>query len=136
MPAEPAPPRKRDSGRSSGLPEIRASPKVYWPACQHGEGLPVEDPHPVRKRDPSTPIVGLNDAKLGDYWSWAYSDVLSNVNRSVFAEFLVARALGLDANPRIEWDAYDLNYSGIRIEVKAAGRLQSWKQRANSPIKF
>jgi hypothetical protein len=97
---------------------------------------PMQEAPPIQKRDPSTPIPGLPGTKLVDYWSWAYSDVLSNVNRSVFAEFLVARALVLDVKPRVEWDAYDLLYGNTRIEVKAGGRLQSWKQTSLSPIQF
>lgn len=31
---------------------------------------------------------------VGDFWAWAFSDVLSNVNRAVLAEWLVGSALG------------------------------------------
>jgi hypothetical protein len=57
---------------------------------------------------------------VGGFWSWAYSDVLSNVNRSIFAEFLVASALELTHEPRVEWDAVDLRYHGHGIEVRSA----------------
>lgn len=55
-----------------------------------------------KKLDPSTPIVHMGDLTLGDFWSWAYSDLLSNGNRSVFAEFIVGIALGATATPRRE----------------------------------
>jgi len=71
-----------------------------------------------------------------DFWSWAYSDILSNRNRSIFAEFLVATALGAVNNPRIEWDAVDLRYCGKRIEVKSAAYVQSWQQSKLSSIRF
>jgi hypothetical protein len=50
---------------------------------------------------------------IGDFWSWAHSDVMSNTNRSIFAEFLVVSALGLLDTPRIEWDAVDLHRSAL-----------------------
>lgn len=70
------------------------------------------------------------------FWSWAYSDVLSNANRSVFAEFLVGAALGCLDTPRIEWDAYDLRYHGWKIEVKVSAYLQSWQQAKPSYVSF
>jgi hypothetical protein len=35
------------------------------------------------------PLLG---ATVGDFWSWAYSDLLSNTDRAVFAEFVVGTA--------------------------------------------
>lgn len=63
---------------------------------------------------------------VGDFWSWAYSDLLSNGNRSVLGEFLVAAALGVIDRPRVEWDVVDLRYREKGIEVKTSGYLQSW----------
>jgi hypothetical protein len=31
-------------------------------------------------------------ATVGDFWSWAYSDLLSSTDRAVFAEFVVGTA--------------------------------------------
>lgn len=91
---------------------------------------------PLRVRlDPSDKIPGLATT-IGTFWSWAYSDVLSNRNRSVFAEFIVASALDVAAEPRIEWDAVDLRYRGVTVEVKSAAYLQSWAQRRQSQIRF
>ncbi len=73
---------------------------------------------------------------ISDFWSWAYSDVLVNTNRSVFAEFLVGSALGVLDKPRVEWDAVDLRYGTKTIEVKCSAYLQSWEQKANSIISF
>lgn len=81
-------------------------------------------------------IMGADSLTIGAFWSWAYSDVLSNRNRSVFAEFLVGAALGCLNAPRIEWDAYDLFYGGRKIEVKASAYLQSWQQTKPSQISF
>jgi hypothetical protein len=63
---------------------------------------------------------------LLSFWRWAYSDLISNANRGVLAEFLVARALGVSDAPRVEWDEADIRYQGKRIEVKTSGRVQSW----------
>lgn len=76
---------------------------------------------------PSEPIIGT-ELTILDFWQWAYSDVLSNGTRSVFAEFLVGTALGVLDKPRLEWDAVDLRYQGYGIEVKATGYVQSWSQ--------
>jgi hypothetical protein len=55
----------------------------------------------------------------------------------VLAEYIVAKALDIDNKVRIEWDAYDLKTEdGIKIEVKSAAYLQSWKQNKDSNISF
>jgi hypothetical protein len=91
----------------------------------------------LKKLSPSTPIVSMSNLTLGDFWSWAYSDLLSNGNRSVFAEFIVGTALGATATPRREWDAVDLRYGDKTIEVKASAYTQSWAPSAKpSPIRF
>jgi hypothetical protein len=82
---------------------------------------------------PNERIIGLNELTLGDFWSWAYS-VFSNLNQSVFAEFLVGAALGIIGIPRVEWRAYDFLYCGKKIEVKCAAYTQSWEQKRPSKI--
>jgi hypothetical protein len=73
------------------------------------------------------PIPGLGQTTVADFWRWAYSDVLSNINRSTFAEFMVARALvECVSKPRVEWESVDLLYRGFGIEVKASAYCQSW----------
>jgi hypothetical protein len=77
------------------------------------------------------------DSLLVNFWSWSMSDLVSNTTRGVLAEYIVAHALGLTDRLRIEWDAYDLRTpSGTRIEVKAAGYLQSWHHDKLSAINF
>lgn len=75
---------------------------------------------------------------LLDFWQWSASDLLSNATRGRLAEFIVAKALGIDtAGVRNEWDAYDLRTDGgIRIEVKSAAYIQSWFQNRLSSISF
>lgn len=83
-----------------------------------------------------TEPISQASTTVQDFWAWAYSDILSNCNRSVFAEYLVAVALGLTDQPRIEWDAVDLRYCGKKLEVKSAAYIQSWQQTKLSSIKF
>jgi|ERR1035437_881357 hypothetical protein len=80
-------------------------------------------------------IPGLDECTVGDFWQWAYSDVLSNRNRSIFAEYIVGVALGVD-KPRVGWDAFDLQYAGFKIEVKSSAYCQSWFQKKPSTILF
>ena len=82
------------------------------------------------------PIRGADGLTVGGFWRWAYSDVLTNTTRGVFAEFLVASALGVTDEPRVEWDAVDLRYRGKTIEVKSAAYCQSWKQPRPSAVRF
>ena len=75
---------------------------------------------------------------LIDFWRWSTSDLVSNVTRGIFAEFIVAQALGVPLDQvRDEWGSYDLlTPHGIRVEVKSAAYVQSWHQRKLSSIQF
>ena len=74
---------------------------------------------------------------LCDYWKWSGSDLLSNAQRGVLAEFLVARVLRVNHSPRREWGWYDLKTTdGKKIEVKSAAYYQSWPQSKPSKIRF
>ena len=62
-------------------------------------------------------------AKLSksSYLKWAHSDLLSNAERGVVAEFLVSKATSSLSDSRVEWDAIDVTTpQGIKIEVKAS----------------
>lgn len=73
---------------------------------------------------------GETVSTIHEYWQWAYSSLLGNTERGHFAEYLVAVALGVADDKRIEWDKYDLKTpGGITIEVKASGYLQNWSQK-------
>lgn len=75
---------------------------------------------------------------MKEFWQWSQSDIVSNATRGVFAEFIVATALGIiGKSVRDEWNAYDLlSPEGIKIEVKSAAYIQSWTQREYSKISF
>lgn len=74
---------------------------------------------------------------LIEFWQWSTSDLISNATRGRVAEFLVAKALGIADGTRTEWDAFDLLLpSGLKVEVKSCGYLQSWRQLKLSNITF
>ncbi|HWU32332.1 MAG TPA: hypothetical protein VN108_05630 [Marmoricola sp.] len=83
----------------------------------------------------SEEFVGI-DAKVEDFWQFALGDLRMNNARGYLAEFIVAMALGLQKVHRTEWDAYDVIWEGITIEVKSSAYLQLWDQRRLSKIVF
>lgn len=91
---------------------------------------------PQRKTG-SEEIVGIENQTLLDFWQWAYSNILDNAERGVFAEWLVAKALDCVNDVRVEWDKFDIiTDDGIKVEVKSSGYLQSWGQKTLSKIVF
>lgn len=98
---------------------------------------PYFEPKRLSGTDPILRSDGQVFATLGDYWSWAASDVVSNTNRGVFAEYLVAHALGAAGGVRDPWSPYDVKTpDGITVEVKSASYLQRWAQKVLTPISF
>ncbi len=78
----------------------------------------------------------LQATVLVDYWRWSGPDLMNNRERSILGEFLVAMALGLEKEPRLEWNGYDLKMDGLKIEIKTSSAKQSWPQSKPSPIRF
>ena len=69
--------------------------------------------------------VGLS---VPDFWKYMYSDLNADPRDDV-AEFLVSNALGVKtAMNRQDWTLYDINYKGLRIEVKCTGYFQTWRE--------
>jgi len=98
-------------------------------------------PKPLTPLDPSAPfaghLIGIEKPTVGQFWTWAFSDLRSNATRGILAEFLVAWALGCRGGLRSPWDDFDvLAPGGVRVEVKASGYLQSWTQKRPSRISF
>ncbi len=90
-----------------------------------------------QKLNPETEISGTGGKTILDYWSWAFSNLMGNTERGVFAEFLVATALEIANTPRQNWLPYDLLYKNeIRIEIKSSAYIQSWEQEKLSDIRF
>ncbi len=71
------------------------------------------------------------------FWRWAHSDLLSNAERGLLAEYIVSIATNSPSTSRREWDAYDVvTGDGIKVEVKASGYVQTWNQSKPSIIRF
>ena len=84
-----------------------------------------------------TATDGKEICPLINFWRWAYSNLLGNDERGVLAEYIVACALGVQDFVRIAWDKFDLlTKSGISVEVKASGYIQTWEQSRLSKIVF
>jgi len=96
---------------------------------------PIEPPARAAELRGDEAFVGI-DARVLDFWRFAMSDLRMNNTRGYLAEFLVARALGLDDVRRVEWEAYDLLFEDIRVEVKSSARLQAWPQKRHSRVSF
>ena len=84
---------------------------------------------------PTQPFFGsegttLDGVTIVDYWQWAYSGILGNTERGNLAEFLIAKALGIDTHVRNDWEDFDLvTTDGFKIEVKSSAYVQSWPQK-------
>ena len=87
--------------------------------------------------NPETAIPGLGELTVGDFWAWAYSDILTNTARGIFAEFLVGVALdSLEHVRPTDRENFDLIYDDLKIEVKASTLLQSQHEDAPSVVRF
>lgn len=74
---------------------------------------------------------------LQGFWAWQGSDLLSNAQRGVLAEYLVAQAVGDPSPVREEWATWDVETpDGLHIEVKSSAYVQSWHQTSPSRIEF
>ena len=72
----------------------------------------------------------MNTRTITEFWQWAYSGIMQNVERGVLAENIVAVLLGVDNELRIPWVAYDLKLpNGKTVEVKTMALLQAWAQK-------
>ena len=77
------------------------------------------------------------DINVLSYWQWSSSDLLTNRQRGVLAEYIIASALKLTSKEREDWDAYDLiTDTGLKIEVKSSAYVQNWEQAKLSTISF
>ncbi len=78
----------------------------------------------------------MTEVNRKEFLDWAYPNLLTNTIRGVLAEYIVAKACGVDGKPRIEWHRYDLDIDGIWVEVKSSAFVQSWTQDGASKITF
>ena len=65
-----------------------------------------------------------------DFWRYSFSQ-LENLGDRI-AEFLVAKALGIDKAENVNyWTAYDMAYRNKRIEVKSTSYVHPWNTRVS-----
>jgi len=73
-------------------------------------------------------------ATAGDFWRWAFSDILMDTLRGSFAEFLVARLIGETGHPPPDTTACDILTSAeTRVEVKSTAFVQRWTTPRKNP---
>lgn len=83
--------------------------------------------------------IALGGDRLSDvrgFWAWAYSNMNDNASRGRLAEYIVAKALGCADGTRREWDPFDIEWDGIKVEVKSSAYIQTWAQRELSSPSF
>mgnify|MGYP006950236546 CR=1 FL=1 len=75
-------------------------------------------------------MIGMMSGDLTEFQRWATGNLVENRNRGIFGEWLVGQALGVigDDEVRQEWDAVDLHFDGLTIEVKTSGVRDSVNQ--------
>ena len=79
---------------------------------------PAIDTKKLSGTEPILSEKGQVVSDLNGFWSWAYSNVIDNAERGALAEYLVACALGVNENVRVNWDKYDLlSPEGIASEL-------------------
>ena len=99
----------------------------------------VIEPQPLNPSEKflNSENLPISDKTIGDYWQWAFSDLIGNTERGVIAEYLVAMASGSERPVRNSWESYDIqSTNGKKIEVKSAAYVQSWAQSKPSQIRF
>lgn len=97
--------------------------------------MTMVEPPPLNPLTGDERILGV-DATVTDFWRFALPDVTTNNVRGWLAEYLVWRAIGVERPVRIEWDAFDVLWGKIRIEVKSSALVQRWAQRGPSKLAF
>lgn len=97
--------------------------------------MTMVEPPPLNPLTGGEQILGV-DATVTDFWRFALPDVTTNNVRGWLAEYLVWRAIGVERPVRVEWDAFDVLWGDIRIEVKSSALVQRWAQRGDSKLAF
>ncbi len=69
-----------------------------------------------------------------DFWRYCYGELAGQ--SPVIAEFLVAKALGIEKAENVTyWTAYDMSYRGMRVEVKATEYVHAWNKKRVSNVR-
>lgn len=97
--------------------------------------MTLVEPPPLSPLTGEERLLGV-DATISDFWRFALPDVTTNNVRGWLAEYLVWRAIGAERPVRVEWDAFDVLWGDIRIEVKSSALVQRWAQSRDSKLAF
>ena len=84
----------------------------------------------------SWPDVPGTGRTVEDFAAWAFEDLTTNLKRSLFAEWLVSCALGVDGRPHEDWRDFDVEYRGVGIEVKSSAYMTPPLDGPNSVPRF
>lgn len=134
-------PRRRHTRRSLASGERPTDGQARLERARAAGAGDTRDPVPVANTEPIHPVEleqlsgaeRIGPARVIDFWRWALGDLRMNNARGYLVEFLVARALGDESPVRVEWGPHDVRGpDGTLVEVKAAGRLQSWTTKKPS----
>ena len=77
---------------------------------------------------------GKPEFSVQDYWRFIYGQLGGQSPQ--IAEFLIARALGVEKAENVDyWSAYDMSYRGRRIEVKETEYIHPWNRKRVSQVR-
>ena len=77
----------------------------------------------------------MPNLEISAFSHWNSGDVLQNIVRGPFAEWLIHHALGIDTGEyRYPWAEFDVSYENTGLEVKAAAYFQRWEQKKPSIV--
>lgn len=98
--------------------------KLEAAVAKKKEELTAYEPY---KPDEMFRFRGKDLFSVEDFWQYAYSQ-LDGMAETI-AEFLVAKALGVEKAENVNyWTAYDMAYRNKRIEVKATSYVHPWNK--------
>ena len=79
----------------------------------------------------------VSKTELEAFYRWSSGNLLENMIRGPFAEWLVHKTLGVQSEFREGWAEFDVvTNNGTTIEMKSAASEQSWEQSKPSEIIF
>ena len=87
----------------------------------------TEDEHFISEGKPVLTVL--------DYWRFLYGNLESD--HTSIAEFLVAKALGIEKAQNIQyWTAFDMAYRSKRIEVKSSSYIHPYNKKVSNQRSF
>lgn len=101
--------------------------EIRYPALEAPDRLTGDEP------------IALDGDLLSDvrgFWAWAHSNMNDNASRGRLAEYIVAKSLDCADGTRRECDPFDIEWDGIKVEVKGSAYIQIWAQRELSSPTF